>query len=253
MATVRHLGLFPRPFQSIVCPNIVSSQNVDLSNIDMDGSLNEATRLNAWMTLDQVMTFIWRVKTWKITHSSSFSWFYDDESYGPFTIEFEQTLQNQTVFSNPPQNPMSEGDLICGLRALQYGATVDFVGSVSGSQGYNVGSISYHQDTNTFRPDVFVGRFGFRYFYPSIFDPIALGLDDRPPFFGEIGSATLQIGAVGYDQSFPVYLYDYASANPTGYFSHTIAAEEYWPYDPGDGLGPIYDSTTGEQLREFPA
>jgi hypothetical protein len=29
--------------------------------------------------------------------------------------------------------------------------------------------------------------------------------------------------------------------------------EKWWPYDPGDGLGPIYDSTTGEQLREFPA
>ena len=30
-------------------------------------------------------------------------------------------------------------------------------------------------------------------------------------------------------------------------------AIEYWPYDPNDGLGPIYDSTTGEQLRPFPA
>lgn len=27
---------------------------------------------------------------------------------------------------------------------------------------------------------------------------------------------------------------------------------EYWPYDPGDGLGPIYDSATGAQLRAFP-
>jgi hypothetical protein len=32
-----------------------------------------------------------------------------------------------------------------------------------------------------------------------------------------------------------------------------LKAIEYWPYDPNDGLGPIYDSTTGEQLREFPA
>jgi hypothetical protein len=30
-------------------------------------------------------------------------------------------------------------------------------------------------------------------------------------------------------------------------------ATEYWPYDPGDGLGPIYDSATGAQLRPFPA
>jgi hypothetical protein len=26
---------------------------------------------------------------------------------------------------------------------------------------------------------------------------------------------------------------------------------EYWPYDPGDGGGPIYDSATGQQLRPF--
>jgi hypothetical protein len=29
--------------------------------------------------------------------------------------------------------------------------------------------------------------------------------------------------------------------------------EEYWPYDPSDGGGPIYDSTTGAQLRSFPS
>ena len=33
----------------------------------------------------------------------------------------------------------------------------------------------------------------------------------------------------------------------------TLTATEYWPYDPNDGLGPIYDSTTGEQLRPFPS
>ena len=31
-----------------------------------------------------------------------------------------------------------------------------------------------------------------------------------------------------------------------------ISATEYWPYDPGDGGGPIYDSATGAQLRAFP-
>jgi hypothetical protein len=33
----------------------------------------------------------------------------------------------------------------------------------------------------------------------------------------------------------------------------SVNAIEYWPYDPGDGDGPIYDSATGEQLRPFPA
>ena len=30
----------------------------------------------------------------------------------------------------------------------------------------------------------------------------------------------------------------------------TLTATEYWPYDPEDGGGPIYDSTTGVQKRE---
>jgi hypothetical protein len=34
--------------------------------------------------------------------------------------------------------------------------------------------------------------------------------------------------------------------------SMAIEATEYWPYDPGDGGGPIYDSETGQQLRAFP-
>jgi hypothetical protein len=28
---------------------------------------------------------------------------------------------------------------------------------------------------------------------------------------------------------------------------------EFWPYDPDDSLGPIYDSQTGAQRRAFPA
>lgn len=32
-----------------------------------------------------------------------------------------------------------------------------------------------------------------------------------------------------------------------------MTAHEFYTYDPGDGGGPIYDSTTGAQLRAFPA
>ena len=38
-----------------------------------------------------------------------------------------------------------------------------------------------------------------------------------------------------------------------GTASVEISAIEYWPYDPGDGKGPIYDSATGAQLRGFPS
>jgi hypothetical protein len=38
----------------------------------------------------------------------------------------------------------------------------------------------------------------------------------------------------------------------TDTFSLVIEPAEYWPYDPEDGGGPIYDSATGQQLRPFP-
>jgi hypothetical protein len=38
-----------------------------------------------------------------------------------------------------------------------------------------------------------------------------------------------------------------------GTASVEISAVEYWPYDPGDGGGPIYDSATGAQLRGSPS
>jgi hypothetical protein len=41
--------------------------------------------------------------------------------------------------------------------------------------------------------------------------------------------------------------------NVDGFTGVTIKPHSYWPYDPNDGLGPIYDSETGEQLRAFPA
>lgn len=40
--------------------------------------------------------------------------------------------------------------------------------------------------------------------------------------------------------------------NLDGFSGITIKPHEYWPYDPNDGGGPIYDSVTGAQLRPFP-
>ena len=59
-------------------------------------------------------------------------------------------------------------------------------------------------------------------------------------------------------QTFTAPVYAYNERASVGGFTNTLdvvaslEAIEYWPYDPGDGLGPIYDSTTGAQLRPFP-
>lgn len=45
-----------------------------------------------------------------------------------------------------------------------------------------------------------------------------------------------------------IYVGGTASQSSTGTIS--ITPEEYWEYDPDDGLGPIYDSSDGSQLRD---
>jgi hypothetical protein len=41
--------------------------------------------------------------------------------------------------------------------------------------------------------------------------------------------------------------------NVDGFTGITIKPKSYWPYDPEDGGGPIYDTATGAQLRDFPS
>jgi hypothetical protein len=252
MATVRHLGLFPEPF-SEKCPTLVNTQDIIIGNLEFSGDLiSQAAQLNAWMTLDQVMAFIWRVKTWRITHSSSYTLSYA----GPFPLDFDELKDNYKVDESfPPNFVTDEKQLSCGLY-FEWSESDNVFGNrndISQSHGYRPAQINYHAPTNMFRPYIGVFRFGQARFYPNIFEPSEVGFDDHPPFYGEVGSVTLQMSAVGYLQSFPIYAYIDPNDEIEASFSHTIAAEEYWPYDPNDGLGPIYDSATGEQLREFPA
>jgi hypothetical protein len=53
------------------------------------------------------------------------------------------------------------------------------------------------------------------------------------------------------------YVISTSGSNPPSFTFNFLAPNyeilEYWPYDPNDGGGPIYDSITGAQLRAFPA
>lgn len=76
----------------------------------------------------------------------------------------------------------------------------------------------------------------------------------------ENGDEVTNVIGVNYDVTSTVSLSMTATSGMTfnvstyGRFGGpTMSVHEYWPYDPGDGGGPIYDTTTGEQLRPFPA
>jgi hypothetical protein len=102
-----------------------------------------------------------------------------------------------------------------------------------------------------------------RTIYPFFFVSFAVGLTDP-----DIGWSLLGLGYAGDEPigtawaSTMLEAYDSFTAikNGNGYdFSAgesdnwSIQPIEYYEYDPGDGLGPIYDSATGAQLRAFPS
>jgi hypothetical protein len=72
---------------------------------------------------------------------------------------------------------------------------------------------------------------------------------------GEFGTGQLEFGDFCYfENGEPIELqFDQSITARVSSVSGTLNAIEYWPYDPGDGLGPVYDTTTGAQLRAFPA
>ena len=71
--------------------------------------------------------------------------------------------------------------------------------------------------------------------------------------FEEVGSITSNFcglsfsASIKHDNPFTESLYRISS------LQSTLTATAYWPYDPGDGGGPIYDTATGQQLRPFPS
>ena len=77
------------------------------------------------------------------------------------------------------------------------------------------------------------------------------------PFDGSFTYGTFTIVILGQEFEVPLYAINSRSSLPE--FTNTLNVSarleplEYWPYDPGDDGGPIYDSTTGQQLRAFPS
>lgn len=74
------------------------------------------------------------------------------------------------------------------------------------------------------------------------------------PLSGTYGTMSYKL----LDETFTAPLYATNNRSHLGNFSNflnatvTLEAIEYWPYDPEDGGGPIYDKDTGSQLRAFP-
>ena len=220
MATVRHLGLFP--WCVPVGQAAMYARLSERSGFDYSSTPPQPTGGGGiWpisLSGDQLLLLWWRVKTLRHTN-------------------IDGTQRTMQVVPNAN----SEKDLVC------FG---DFpvVPEISGDDHLLFIDWDYtYFDTNIQRFWMAIGLV----FYLLDEDT---GTQQVGQFsYGEQGGIIDAIFGGNIDFLGTPFPLGYLPDPGTSFAAGTISVEEYWPYDPGDGLGPIYDSATGAQLRPFPA
>ena len=219
MATVRKIGLLPENFGGCIQPitNWPPNPIVPIAfhpSYFIEGDLN------------MVMALYWRVRAFEVISNT----FVQGNSYSDtFTMRLDDE-DGQT------SGLTTETELVCGefdwYNRTSYGIT-DFTSIMRSA--YVDDSDNYFVSFN-----INDGDESYRSNYRPDFD------------YGTNGTWVLNFA--GYSITKPLYrtLPNSGSIN-IGPASIVMNAIEYWPYDPEDGKGPIYDSATGEQLRDFPS
>ena len=187
------------------------------------GTLGTSSPYPIGLDVKTLLRWYWLVKRWTVSATLTGTGFRDT----PISTSFEDTFFNGN--NNSPELT-TEKQLVCQRSVVYPGDTESpFV-----LQMFNEG----------------VQKVGELY-YPSLFFGYVNGagvIGTSPPEpAGSVSGGTIIMDGL----TLPSWLYGQFAPITSG--SITITASEYWPYDPGDGGGPIYNSTTGAQLRGFPS
>jgi hypothetical protein len=254
MAAFNHLGLFPR---STPCPR-------------QEDPISDVLFTDIWISSSPAFLYAcahyWRVKTWRVSVDATFKERNEDTVFSTSSSDLiSQGIERlYYTYPSPPEEddsfgttPSSEAELICGAdvdhslfryQEVGSGATETFI---SYAYDYNAGGVPaiFRLDgsgnvSEVKTPFSFYGnttRWNFRAY----------------PFAGNTGTyGTFTYTLLGQSFTTPIYgrNFDGSGLILGGTLSITasIVPEEYWPYDPGDGKGPIYNTAFGNQLRPFP-
>jgi len=185
------------------------------------------------VTLSTALKWYWRVRKWRFI--------------GTATDGYSSVSQNQIILNNASyelgefsaEQPETEKGLICakGTRGIYNdGQDDDFEFYLYDERVISLRAIRYDNDAALVYPSLIatINVSGVRFSTLSNASAAANG--------------TATIDGVAFNLTAG---YDSGTEGLTATID--ITPEEYWPYDPSDGLGPIYDATTGAQLRAFPA
>lgn len=223
MATVRHLGLLPFCFSFSKEPEIIATfGNFSPYPIGLD--------------LKTLLRWYWVVKRWKFSATLTGTNFRNE----PVNTSFEDTFFNG---NNYYADLTTEKQLVC-QRIVEY--TASSTEDSASFQMFNDG-VQKVDEMTVFplaekKPSLYYP--GLSFGYSNAAGEIGTYLTESG---GNIAGGTITVDGIVLPSYFQ------SNFNPPTAGSIAITPTEYWPYDPGDGGGPIYDSTTGAQLRAFPA
>jgi hypothetical protein len=238
MATVRHLGLFPWCVPRSIPELIVHTTNRSGFDQDFLNDLMPPSVGSLWpiaLSLEKTLNLFWRIKTLRLTTPNPAASITIPMSSGsnekdlvcapPFPIEFSGSISF-------PESPQDEDPFWTAFFAI----TWDYLLYDEGLDKYHIPLIVNFSSGNT-------GQSAY-----SVSD-----------FLQNDAEGSSQAGTIDFlGEQLPMGFYPDPRCGVNGdqpcfqYTAGAIEVEEYWPYDPNDGGGPIYDSTTGAQLRAFP-
>ena len=169
------------------------------------------------MPLSEAMDYVWRVKRWGYTWETATE---QDRSFTPTSVDTEK-------------------DFVCGPRLIKNGVFVLYLFgryfSATNAQADTLVAFSWlplsSLNVYYFELDgLYLPNMIFQGSWPSTFQRV-----DYLTFEGEY--KWLQFDGISFVEKKEKFL---------------MFPEEWWPYDPEDGGGPIYNTSTGQQIRSFP-
>jgi hypothetical protein len=214
MASVRHLGLFPWCFD----PTTSFFSKEDL--------------------LKYAVPMWWRVKEWTLDATADVLANSDPPSTETYSDSFVFRITDYPLRAGSASTFQTEKDLV-----------------IAGKAGTSLGTLGPAYDWSF---DALLGDFALELTLtigPNFEFRAFSG--DTPPVAtngggAQVGSITSNFCGLSFSAPIKRVLPFVDSLYVITSLDATLTATEYWPYDPGDDDGPIYNSTTGAQLRGFP-
>ena len=212
MASISHIGLFPW----CVDPTTSYFSREDL--------------------LQYAVPMWWRVKEWTLDSTADILFNTDPPETNTYSDSFVFRITDIPLRFLSTATFQTEKDLVIAGKA---GTGFGTLGPV-----YNWSFFAYLGDFNLEISLEIGPDFGF-----GAFDGDTRSASSGGEF-EEVGSITSNFCGVSfsaplkYNGPFSETLYVITSLNAT------LTATEYWPYDPNDGGGPIYDTATGVRIRD---